>query len=232
VLLLELRAERECGNGAVTHNLPESFFLTGTNTGVGKTFVACGVVRERRRNGRDCIGMKPICCGERQDAELLAAACGGAVDINAINPVWLRTPAAPYVAGMVETREIDLALVRKTYERLRARHTEIVVEGVGGWRVPITREIAVSDLAAEMGLPVVVVAANRLGALNHTLLTVESIRSRGLECAGVILNHVQPPSAEPDIAVMTNGAALRELLGVRVLVEWTFEAAASGLSAG
>jgi dethiobiotin synthetase len=91
---------------------------------------------------------------------------------------------------MVESRPIDLSLFTGRIRRLRQRHEHIVVEGVGGWRVPITRDFAVSDLAAEMGLPVVVVVANRLGALNHTLLTVESIQAGGLLCAGIVLNQI------------------------------------------
>jgi len=203
--------------------LPDSFFLTGTDTGVGKTYVACQVVRERRAAGQDCVGMKPICCGDRADAELLEAAGGGTAILNEINPLWLRTPAAPYVAGMVESRPIDLSLIRDAFAGLRQRHEQIVVEGVGGWRVPITRDFAVSDLAAEMGLPVVVVVANRLGALNHTLLTVESIEAVGLVCAGIILNQIQPNPDPPDVAVTTNAAVLEDLLAVPILGEFAYK---------
>jgi dethiobiotin synthetase len=100
--------------------------------------------------------------------------------------------------------------------RARASHECLIVEGAGGWLVPIARNYFVADLAAETGLPVAVVVANRLGALNHTLLTVESIRARGLECAGLILNH---PSAEEDVATATNRGVLEEFAGVPVLFE-------------
>jgi dethiobiotin synthetase len=210
--------------------LPESFFLTGTDTGVGKTFVASEIVRRRRREGHDCVAMKPICCGDRTDAELLSAASEGAAPLADINPLWLRTPAAPLVAAMVEERPIDLELIRRAFHRLRLQHSQLVVEGVGGWRVPITREFSVSDLAGEMALPVVVVVANRLGALNHTLLTVESVRSSGLICAGVILNHVQPGTEVPDVAVMTNAAVLNDLLPVPILAEWPFTPPVNGTS--
>jgi dethiobiotin synthetase len=195
-------------------------FLTGTDTGVGKTHVAALLVKTRRRRGIDCVGMKPICCGARRDAELLHAASDGAIALNDVNPVWLRTPAAPYTAAMIENRPIDVALVKSTFANLRSVHDSIIVEGVGGWLVPITREYFVSDLAAEIGLPIVVVAANKLGALNHTLLTVEAIRARGLTCAGIILNHVEPPlGANLRIVTTTNRSVLESLVDLPILLE-------------
>lgn len=196
-----------------------NLFLTGTDTGVGKTFVAVLLVKALRRLGQNCVGFKPICCGSREDAESLHAASDGAVTLNEVNPVWLRPPASPYTAAMIESRMIDLALIHETFARLRSEHEPVIVEGVGGWRVPITQDYFVGDLAADFGLPVAVVVANRLGALNHTLLTVESIRARGLSCAGVILNH--PVASDPDseIAASTNKAIVEDLLGIPVLFE-------------
>ena len=194
-----------------------NLFVTGTDTNVGKTFVASLLVRALRKSGLDCVGMKPICCGERADAETLHAAGDGAIPLNDVNPVWLRTPAAPYTAAMIENRAIDLALVRETFARLRAAHRSLIVEGVGGWRVPIARDFFISDLAAEFALPVAVVVANKLGALSHALLTLDSIRAGGCECAGVILNHVT--SAESDIAGITNRGMLEDILNVPVLHE-------------
>ena len=194
-----------------------SYFLTGTDTNVGKTYVASMLVRALRAKGLDCVGMKPICCGGREDAEAIHAASDGAISLNDVNPVWLRTPAAPYTAAMIENRAIDLALIRETFARLRAAHASLIVEGVGGWRVPIARDYFISDLAAEFALPVAVVVANKLGALNHALLTIESIRARGLECAGVIFNHVT--SAADDIAAITNRGMLEDILGVPILHE-------------
>ena len=194
-----------------------SYFLTGTDTDVGKTYVAGLLVRALRKAGVDCVGMKPICCGDRADAEALHAASDGAIPLNDVNPVWMRTPAAPYTAAMIENRAIDLALIRETFARVRAAHASLIVEGVGGWRVPIERDYFIGDLAAEFGLPVAVVVANKLGALNHTLLTIESIRARGLECAGVLLNHTT--SAAHDIAGITNRGMLEDIFGVPILHE-------------
>ena len=198
-----------------------NLFLTGTDTDVGKTYVATLLVRALRAEGVDAVGLKPLCCGGREDAEALHAANGGAIPLNDVNPVWLRPPAAPYTAAMIENRPTDLALIRETFARLRGAHESLIVEGVGGWLVPITRDYFVSDLAAEFALPIAVVVANRLGALNHTLLTVQAIRARGLKCAGLILNHTLPPPEPPDIATTTNRAMLEDLLDVPVLFEIT-----------
>lgn len=193
-----------------------NLFLTGTDTNVGKSYVASLLVRALRAKGRDCVGLKPICCGDREDATLLHAAADGAIELNDINPVWLRTPAAPYTASLIENRAIDLALIREAFERARAKHENVIVEGAGGWLVPIARDYSIADLAAEMGLPVAIVVANRLGALNHALLTVAAVRARGLECAGLILNH---PSEEEDIATTTNRGVLEEFAGVPILFD-------------
>lgn len=209
-----------------------SWFITATDTGAGKTYVAAQIIRRLRGQGVDAVGFKPICCGSREDAEILQAAAGpGGPALNDVNPVWLRTPAAPYVAAMVENRSLDLALVRERYAALRSRHAAVVVEGIGGWLVPIERNFTVADLAVECGLPVVVVVRNRLGALNHAALTVGAVRAAGLRCEGLVLNSGLAPAEEldpQDIALATNRAILEDLLAVPVLgdvgpggqVEW------------
>src|SRR5581483_3825971 len=148
-----------------------NYFVTGTDTDVGKTFVSNLLIRGLRAAGLDTVGMKPICCGGREDAELLHAACDFSIPLNDVNPIWVRTPAAPYTACVIENRLIDLDAIRETFARVRREHRWLIIEGAGGWLVPITREFFVSDLAAEMKLPIVVVANNKLGAINHTLLT-------------------------------------------------------------
>ena len=205
----------------------ENAFITGTDTGVGKTYVTARLLRENRARGLDSVGFKPLCCGGREDAEILRAAAGNALDLNEVNPVWLRTPAAPYVASLIENRLVDLSLVRETFAALRARFGSILVEGAGGWLVPIAADYTFADLAAEFALPVVVVVRNRLGALNHTALTLASIRAYGLKCAGLILNHGPTASDEGSdpqkIAQATNRAVLEELLRVPVLAEYPLE---------
>ena len=189
-----------------------SIFITGTDTGVGKTRVAALLVRALRAAGTGAVGFKPICCGGREDAVALVEASGGTVALSDVNPVWLRPPVAPYAAAMIEGRIADLALVREKFAQLRAAHAAVIVEGAGGWLVPVTRDFSMADLAAEFALPVLVVAANRLGVINHTLLTIAAIRASGLECAGVVLNHPHAPQSD-DPAVVTNAGILGELLG-------------------
>ena len=193
-----------------------NLFLTGTDTDVGKTFFASLLVRGLRKAGLDTVAMKPICCGGREDAEILHEACGRSIPLNDVNPVWLRVPAAPYTAAMIENRAVDLDLIRDTFARLRETHRSLIVEGAGGWLVPIRRDFFISDLAEEFGLPIAVVVRNKLGALNHALLTVRNIQSRGLKCAGIILNNMD---AAADTATTTNRSILEDLLEVPVLFE-------------
>jgi len=204
-----------------------NYFLTGTDTSVGKTYVAALLIRALRKAGFDTVGLKPISCGDRSDAETLHAAADSALSLDDVNPVWFRLPAAPYTASIVEGRLPDLDQIRDRYRRIRAAHRSLIVEGVGGWLVPITQHYSIADLAAELALPIVVIVANKLGALNHTLLTVQSIQSRGLTCAGIILNNISP---DPDPATTTNRSILEHLLEVPVLHEVAWSQAALSLA--
>ena len=186
-----------------------SLFITGTDTGVGKTHTAIQLLRLLRASGTSCAGMKPICCGDRGDAELLVAAGSAGLRIEEINPVWLKTPAAPLVGGLMEGVNIDVERILVAFRALQNRVEHVLVEGVGGWLVPIRSNYFVSDLAVEMALPVLVAAQNRLGCLNHTALTVRSIAAHRLPCAGITLNGPLEPS---DIAAVTNLDILRKIV--------------------
>ncbi|MCU0781312.1 MAG: dethiobiotin synthase [Akkermansiaceae bacterium] len=190
-----------------------NLFVTGTDTGVGKTFVTRLILETLRRQGLDAVGYKPVASGDRADATLLAAASGG-LDRDLVNPVFLKPALAPLVAAMLENREITPDELLNGYRRLAASHEVVVVEGAGGWEVPLAPNFAVSDLAVALGLPVVVVAANRLGCINHTLLTVRAIRARGLVCAGIVLNQLED---EMDTAMITNKGIIEDLAGVPLL---------------
>ena len=191
-----------------------NLFLTGTDTGVGKTHTAVELLRAARVCGLRCAGLKPICCGDRNDAERLLAASSEGLTIDEINPVWLKTPAAPFSASLIEQVVIDEHELVAALRSLEARFDFVVVEGVGGWLVPIRRDFFVSDLAAQMKLPVMVVAQNRLGCLNHTTLTVRSVAEKGLVCAGVVLNDT---AGLIDIAANTNADILRQIIEVPIL---------------
>jgi dethiobiotin synthetase len=192
--------------------MTKGIFITATDTGAGKTYVTSLLLRSLRSAGVDAVGFKPFCCGDRDDADRLQEACDRVADLGLINPVWLRVPAAPYTAAMVENRTLDVATALDAFHALSSRHSFVVVEGVGGWRVPLTENMCLSDFAMQLALPVAVVAANRLGAINHTQLTVDAIAARGAVCAGVLLN--EPDSTAPDPARITNPGVLEQLLSV------------------
>jgi dethiobiotin synthetase len=193
-----------------------SFFVTGTDTGVGKTHTIVRILQRYRATARRAAGMKPICCGDRDDAtRLLAAGCDG-LTLDEINPAWLQTAAAPLVAARAEGCDLKPELLLDAFRLLQGRVPTVFVEGVGGWLVPITTDFKVSDLARSLGLPVLLVVQNRLGCLNHTLLTLEGIRASGLRCSAVVLNDFD---GARDFAVTTNREILEELCGVPVLSE-------------
>jgi dethiobiotin synthetase len=193
-----------------------SLFITGTDTGVGKTYTAARLLHLLRASGTSCAGMKPICCGDRRDAEFLLAAGSDGLTIDDVNPVWLKTPAAPIVGSLMEKVDIDIDRILAAFHGLQSRVECVIVEGTGGWMVPIQHNYFVSDLAAAMKLPVLAVAYNRLGCLNHAVLTVQSVVGRGLRCVGLVLNNAQEPD---DIAALTNADILRKILDVPVLGE-------------
>ena len=190
-----------------------NYFVTGTDTGVGKTHVCRLLIAGLRRRGIDAVGYKPVACGDREDGQIFAAASGG-LALDEVNPVYLQSPVAPYVASLLENRSVDPAALVDGYQRLAARHEMIIVEGAGGWEVPVAANFRIADLAVQLGLPVLVVAANRLGALNHLLLTIGAIRARGLACAGVFLNQL---GDELDTAMITNKGVIEDLSGTPLL---------------
>lgn len=190
-----------------------SFFVTGTDTGAGKTHVTRLLLEALRRAGIDAVGYKPVACGDRDDAQILAEASGG-LTLDEVNPVFLKSAVAPYVAGLLENKTVDPAELVAGYHRLAAKHQVVIVEGAGGWEVPIATNYRISDLAADLGLPVLLVAANRLGALNHILLTIGAIRARGLKCAGIFLNQLDD---ELDTAMITNKGVIEDLTGAPLL---------------
>ena len=191
-----------------------SLFITGTDTGVGKTYTAARLLHLLRASGTSCAGMKPICCGDRRDAEFLLAAGSDGLTIDDVNPVWLKTPAAPIVGSLMEKVDIDINHILAAFHSLQNRVEHVIVEGTGGWMVPIHRNYFVSDLAAAIKVPVLAVAYNRLGCLNHAVLTVQSILGHGLRCVGLVLNDAQETG---DIAALTNADILEKILDVPLL---------------
>lgn len=193
-----------------------NYFVTGTDTDCGKTYVTALLVGAARAAGVDAVAAKPFCCGPREDVEVLAAASGSVETLDAINPVWLKTPAAPRACRLLGEPEADVPLALAGVRELASRHEQVFCEGAGGWLVPVTDEETVADFAVRLGWPVIVVVRNKLGALNHSLLTLESVRSRGLPLAGLILNNADGLDDEPK---RTNRAVLEEFCGCPILAE-------------
>ena len=129
--------------------------------------------------------MKPICCGDRRDAEMLLAAGSDGLTIDDLNPVWLKTPVAPIVGSLMEKAPIDVEKILAAFQILQRDVEYVVVEGTGRWLAPIQSDYFVSDLAAAMKLPVLVVAQNRLGCLNHAALTVRKVAAYELRCVSL-----------------------------------------------
>ncbi|TSA36016.1 MAG: dethiobiotin synthase [Verrucomicrobiaceae bacterium] len=191
-------------------------FVTGTDTGVGKTFATSLLTRALRRAGLDTIALKPLCSGDRGDAEILRSAAGDELSIDEVNPLWFQSPVAPLAAARKEDRKVSVPALVDWFGKVSAGRKSVLVEGAGGWLVPVADGALIADLCAALSLPVILVAANRLGCVNHVLLTIESIRSRGLECRGIILNTIQETSDE---ATRTNRGLFEEFAGVPILLE-------------
>ncbi|MCL8209447.1 MAG: dethiobiotin synthase [Actinomycetia bacterium] len=195
-------------------------FITGTDTGVGKTTVTAYVAWGLRRRGIDVGVMKPIETGHGgtgwpEDARRLATAAGVDDPREWVVPYVFADPVAPWVASQVTGRSIDWEPIVEAARALAARHEVLLVEGAGGIAVPIRADATMADLASRLGLPVLVVARAQLGTLNHTVLTVHYARARGLRVVGLILNGGRGPDA--DLAERTNPGLLTAMTGLPIL---------------
>ena len=202
--------------------MSRGIFVTGTDTGVGKTLVACALIRALAARGVDVMPMKPIAAGASRHSgrranddtvALLRAAGRDETLADEVTPVLLREPMAPHIAAARENRRIRLEPLRSAFQRLAAKGEFVVAEGVGGFMVPLDADIDTVDLARALGLPVVLVVGLRLGCLNHALLTAHAIAASGLPFAGWVANTLDATMAVPD----ENVAALEERLEAPLL---------------
>ncbi len=197
--------------------MKSGLFVTGTDTGVGKTHVTALLLAELRRRGVKAAAFKPISCGTggRHDAEIYAKLMDYEQTLNALNPVYLRHPLAPSVAARLEQQRIDLAEIRRAYSQLTTHYSTVFVEGAGGLLVPIKRDYFVADLARDLRLPVLVVARLGLGTINHALLTVRQAQAMGLHVCGIVLNDTV--GGHRGLAEQTNIKEVPRLCGVPLL---------------
>ncbi|MFP5440613.1 MAG: dethiobiotin synthase [Gammaproteobacteria bacterium] len=200
-----------------------TFFIAGTDTGVGKTHVACTLLQAFARTGQSTLGLKPVASGctatadglRNDDALALIAAATVKLPYAQVNPCAFAAPVSPHIAAARENRRVRVAqlagLVRGAVMQARADIT--LVEGAGGWRVPLNNEETLADLARELQAPVILVVGLRLGCINHALLTAEAIRRDGLQLAGWVANAIDPQMEARDEVVAT----LRSALGAPLL---------------
>lgn len=179
-----------------------AYFLTGTDTEIGKTFVSCALLQRARQHGLRATGLKPIAAGtdaagHNEDVEQILAASNAGLSRSEINRYCLRAAIAPHLAAAEEGISLELAAIADDLATARARADLVIVEGAGGFRVPLGvdrngRHQDSADLASILALPVIFVVGMRLGCINHSLLSVEAIQARGLNLAGWVANQIDP----------------------------------------
>ena len=213
----------------------KGFFVTGTDTACGKTEVSLGLIQALRQRGLKVQGMKPVASGceagprglRNADAQRLRAQSSRLVPYDWVNPYAFSPPIAPHIAAREAGVEISLDLIRERADTLAAQADCLIVEGVGGWRVPLGPDLAVSDLPRALGLPVILVVGLRLGGINHALLTAESILARGCHLVGWVANQIDPGLARRE----ENLAALSSLIRAPCIgfIPWLVASTAEGL---
>ena len=196
-------------------------FVTGTDTGVGKTLAACALLHRLRARGLRALGMKPVAAGveptpegpANADVVALRAASSWPAPLKLVNPYCFDPPVAPHLAAAQAGVRIGIEPIRQAFGALRDSADAVVVEGVGGFLVPLNEREDAADMAAALALPVVLVVGMRLGCLNHALLTQQAVAARGLRLAGWIANSIDPQMARFE----GNLQALRERIGAPLL---------------
>ena len=213
--------------------MTRGFFVTGTDTGVGKTCVSLDLMRALQAQGHTVVGMKPVASGcqatanglENNDALKLQGCSSLTVKYGQVNPYAFEPAMAPHLAARISGESIEIPVIRHCFHDLSEGADFVIVEGVGGWLVPINVEQTMQDVAVDLGLPVVLVVAVRLGCLNHAALTADAIHKSGLQLAGWVANRIDPQCEHPDALV----AALDERLAAVLLADIGFTKDCSGI---
>jgi len=178
----------------------KGFFITGTDTDVGKTWVSVGVVEQLKQQGHRVGVMKPIAAGceqtdaglRNEDAQQLRQTSPLKLDYDLVNPYAFAAPIAPHIAAEQTGTKIDTSLLLQQFNKIQAQSDCVVVEGAGGWKVPLNDTEYLDDLALMLNLPIILVVGMRLGCLSHALLSAEAIENKGLKLAGWVANVIQP----------------------------------------
>lgn len=177
-----------------------AFFVTGTDTEVGKTHVSCLLLKQYAAQGLKVVGMKPIAAGcelvhgewVNEDVQKLIAASNVQAPLELINPYCFKEPIAPHLAAEKAGVSVEIEPIVKAFKQLQTMADVVIVEGAGGFLVPLNKSETMADLAIVLGIPTILVVGMRLGCINHSLLTVEAIKTRGLTLHGWVANHIDP----------------------------------------
>lgn len=195
----------------------QGFFIAGTDSGCGKTHVCAALLRDLRARGVQAMGCMPVSCGDRRDARLLRDAMGEpAQPLDMVNPVHLRTVAAPLMAAELEGRTLSLDELEKSCRTMAEQGSPLLVDSCGSWSTPLAPGVIVGDLAVRLQLPVILVVSNRLGAVGQAAMAVNAMRLARVNCRGVVLNST---SDEWDTACVTNAGLIERCTGVPVLAQ-------------
>ena len=197
-----------------------AYFLTGTDTEIGKTFITCALLQRAAQLGIKAAGVKPLAAGtdpfgKNEDVENIRAASVVSLPNEVINPYCFTAAVAPHIAAAEEGRAIEFSRIKTACSTAQAQAELVIIEGVGGFRVPLGEDGDSADLAVMLGLPIILVVGMRLGCINHALLTAEAISARQLRIAGWVANRVDPNMARFDENLATLNALIKApLLGV------------------
>lgn len=200
--------------------MKQAFFLTGTDTEIGKTFITCALLHKAAQLGLAATGLKPVSAGTdaaglNDDVENIRAASKIELPLRTTNPYCFKSAVAPHIAAAEEGVNIEFAKIRQTVDQAQTLADFIIIEGVGGFKVPLGADGDSADLAVALNLPVILVVGMRLGCLNHALLTADAIKQRGLHLAGWVANSIDPAMSrfEENLATLKQSLAA-PLLGV------------------
>lgn len=200
--------------------MKQTFFLTGTDTEIGKTFITCALLRKAASLGLKAAGLKPVSAGTdaaglNDDVENIRAASNIELPLRTTNHYCFKSAVAPHIAAAEEGVSIKFAQIQTTITEAQTQADFIIIEGVGGFKVPLGADGDSADLAVALNLPVILVVGMRLGCLNHALLTADAIKQRGLHIAGWVANRIDPAMSRfEDNLVTLKSALAAPLLGV------------------
>ena len=188
-----------------------SFIVSGTDTGIGKTWVTVALIRAFLDRGERVLGMKPLASGcevidnelRNEDALLIQQAGWQAVDYSLVNPYAFKPPVSPHAAAAKEGVQVSLETIFECYEILQGQADRVIIEGVGGWRVPFSDELSLKDLVKALKLPVIMVVGLKLGCINHALLTAEALDRDGIELRAWVANQLESDYLMQDATMRT-----------------------------